>query len=1076
MNCKNFLPRKVLYILILLMVSGSSLSSFSSNADETSGAKNIKTSRMSVYEEIEKTVRQLMEEGKIPGLTLVIIKEEDPLYIKSFGYADLEEQLPVRADTLFELGSCSKAFTALAAVQLEENGLLRFDDTVSSYFPGFFAMYKGKQYQITIKQLLHQTSGIPWKAISLIPTGDEVDAATQTVKNLEGIELTAVPGQSFQYSTVNYALLGAIIEKAAGMTFDQYMVKNIFRPLGLKNTGVGVEEEFTPGKTGKMAFGYKIGFFAPRRFNAPPYRANHPAGYVVTNGKDVSRWLKLQMGLIKSPLSPLIKKTQSPDLSVKPNPRSMTSYGMGWYVNQYGKGRISHGGLNPNYTTYMAFNPDDKIGVAILANSNSAFTEFIGNLVFNRLYGREISLDFAPADNLDKVSSVASMILGGFALFIILYIVWMIIEVILGKRKFEGISWEKIAKILGLPFLLAPFLFGAYLVPRTISDVNWDMALIWGPKSLETALLLSLAAIALGIVGYIFSVIFTQQNKYLKSIPMILILSLCTGGANAVVIFLITSSLYADFRLEYMLYYFSLALVLYIGGRKVVQTKLIKLTHMIVYDMRMKLLEKIFFTSYERFEKLEEGRVFATLNNDTGQIGGSAGLFVGLISSIITTIGVFLYLATIAFWATIVTVTVISVIATLYYIVSRQARKWFEEARDMQNVYMDLLNGLVRGFKELSLHFKKRMEYKDDLEDTCNTFREKLVLASVKFINAFLIGESMLIIVLGAVGFAVPRLFPEIRSITLMSFIIALLYLIGPINGILGAIPAIVQLRVAWGRVRGFIKAVPANMNPGDVGSPLPVEKDALKSIDASGVMFQYKIIEEENDDINAITDSNTGNASNNKNEVENEVELFSVGPLDFEANKGEIIFIVGGNGSGKTTLGKMLTGLYVLDEGIIKINGKQIPNYQVGEYFSAVFNDYFLFKKLYEIDFKREENKEKAQHFLETIQLQDTVEIEDNEFSTLDVSGGQRKRLALMQCCMENSPIYLFDEVAADQDPQFRKFFYRELLPQMKKDGKIVIAITHDDHYFDVADRLIKLDMGQIELIEDRQAFKVTN
>ena len=176
------------------------------------------------------------------------------------------------------------------------------------------------------------------------------------------------------------------------------------------------------------------------------------------------------------------------------------------------------------------------------------------------------------------------------------------------------------------------------------------------------------------------------------------------------------------------------------------------------------------------------------------------------------------------------------------------------------------------------------------------------------------------------------------------------------------------------------------------------------------------------------------------------------------------------------SSLGKMLTGLYVLDEGTIKINDKEIPNYQVGEYFSAVFNDYFLFKKLYEIDFKREENKEKARHFLETIQLQDTVEIKDNEFSTLDVSGGQRKRLALMQCCMEDSPIYLFDEVAADQDPQFRRFFYRELLPQMKEGGKIVIAITHDDHYFDVADRLIKLDMGQIELIEDRQAFKVTN
>ena len=350
---------------------------------------------------------------------------------------------------------------------------------------------------------------------------------------------------------------------------------------------------------------------------------------------------------------------------------------------------------------------------------------------------------------------------------------------------------------------------------------------------------------------------------------------------------------------------------------------------MIVYDLRMKLLEKIFLTSYERFEKIEQGRVFATLNNDTGQIGGSANLFVGLISSIITTIGVFIYLATIAFWATIVTVSVIIVIATLYSIVSRKARRWFEEARDTQNTYMDLLNGLVRGFKELSLHIKKKTEYKDDLDETSYTFRQKLIQAMVKFVNAFLIGESMLILVLGAVGFAVPRMFPEITSVTLMSFIIALLYLIGPINGILNSIPALIQLRVAWGRVQGFIRDIPANMNPEDISKPLAVEKKAVESISATGVMFQYKPIQQQGDSRetgqalaagegdntqrNAIAAENNGNDSNDEEQQE---EFFSVGPLDFEAKKGEIIFIVGGNGSGKTTLGKMLTGLYALDQG----------------------------------------------------------------------------------------------------------------------------------------------------------------
>ncbi|UCH95538.1 MAG: serine hydrolase [Candidatus Aminicenantes bacterium] len=1091
MNNQKFLLVNLPGMLMFIFIAWMSLFPFVSLAYPVSPAQENTggelASNIPVYDEIEGIVQRSMADGKIPGLTLVMIKGDEPVYIKGFGYADKEKEAAVTPDTLFELGSCSKAFTALAAVQLEEKGLIDFDDPVSKYFPGFFVRHKEQQHQVTIKQLLHHTSGIPWKTLALIPMGDEQDALEQTVRNLEGIEVNTPPGESYQYASANYALVGAIIEKASGMSYDKYMEKNIFRPLLLEDTRIGVDQMHPPEN---MAVGYKIGFFAARPYEAPPYRGNHPAGYVVSNGKDITRWLKLQMGIINTPLSSLIRSTHVPDLSVRPDQQSMTSYARGWYVNQYGRGRIFHSGLNPNFTTYIAFNAEDKTGVALLANSNSVYTVFLGNAIMNRLYGQEISFDFAPQNSLDKVSSVVSMILGGFVLLISLYILWMIVEVILGKRKFEGINWKKILKILGLPLLMSPFLLGAYLVPRTISDVTWDMALVWGPKSLTTAVLLVLSAFALGYFSYIFSIIFVQQNKYIRSLPMILILSFATGGANATVIFLITSSLYANFRLEYVLYYFGLAMIMYIGGRKFVQTRLMKLTHMIVYDMRIKLLDKIFFTSYERFELLERGRIFTTLNNDTGAIGGSAGLFVGLISSIITTVGVFIYLATIAFWATMVTVSVISVIATMYYIVSRKARKWFEEARDTQNVYMNLLNGLVRGFKELSIHFQKRTEYKDDLEKTCYKYRAKLIQAAVKFINSFLIGESMLILVLGAVGFAVPRLFPEIRSITLMSFIIALLYLIGPINGILGAIPALIQLRVAWGRVRGFIKAVPANMDPEDVGKPLTVTKTQVESINAAGVMFQYKKPEKEkewgalpdrkanNTHKKAIAAKSTGDENDNdkKNEDQEEEELFSVGPLDFEAYKGEIIFIVGGNGSGKTTLGKMLTGLYPLDEGSIKINGKEIPNYQLGEYFSAIFNDYYLFKKLYEIDCSREEIMERAQRFLETIQLADRVEIKDNEFSTVDVSGGQKKRLALMQCYMENSPIYLFDEVAADQDPQFRRFFYRELLPQMKEEGKIVIAITHDDHYFDVADRLVKLDMGQIELVEDRQTFKVTN
>jgi cyclic peptide transporter len=521
-----------------------------------------------------------------------------------------------------------------------------------------------------------------------------------------------------------------------------------------------------------------------------------------------------------------------------------------------------------------------------------------------------------------------------------------------------------------------------------------------------------------------------------------------SGFANAVIIFLISGSLFTDIKLIYLLYFFCLAVGLYLLGRKVVQTKLTELTFDIVYDMRMNLIEKIFYTSYQKFEKMDRGRVFATLNDDTGQVGNSANIFVTLLTSMITTVGVFLYLSTIAFWATLVTLGVIIVIATIYYIVSQKAQVYLEEARDTRDVYMRLLNGLIDGFKELSIHFNKKKQYNDDVEKSTQEFRDKSSIGIVKFINAFMVGESMLVILLGSVAFAVRRLFPEIQIFTLMSFIMALLYLIGPVNGILGSIPAIVQLRIAWNRVKGFIKDIPANMTPEDIES-LKLNIPRVDRIEAKGVVFQY---ESEEDD-----------------------KPFGLGPIDFEAKKGEAVFIVGGNGSGKTTFAKILTGLYVADEGSIKVDGEEVNSYQMGEYFSTVFSGYHLFEKLYNIDLSDEEKRKEGEKYIEMLNLQDKVSLEEDSFSTIDLSGGQRKRLALLQCYLEDCPIYLFDEVAADQDPEFRRFFYRELLTRMKEKGKIVIAITHDDHYFDVADKVIKFDMGKLDVLTEGTQYMLS-
>ena len=173
-------------------------------------------------------------------------------------------------------------------------------------------------------------------------------------------------------------------------------------------------------------------------------------------------------------------------------------------------------------------------------------------------------------------------------------------------------------------------------------------------------------------------------------------------------------------------------------------------------------------------------------------------------------------------------------------------------------------------------------------------------------------------------------------------------------------------------------------------------------------------------------------------------------------------------NGSGKTTLAKLLTGLYQPDEGKLFINDVPVESAHLSEYFSAAFSPAYLFEKLYNIDVAAKE--EEVQKYLELLKLDEKVQISENTYSTIRLSGGQRKRLALLQCYLEDSPIYLFDEWAADQDPEYRRFFYHTLLPEMREMGKIVIAITHDDHYFHIADKVLKMNQGELEIFTPTQ------
>jgi putative ATP-binding cassette transporter len=194
---------------------------------------------------------------------------------------------------------------------------------------------------------------------------------------------------------------------------------------------------------------------------------------------------------------------------------------------------------------------------------------------------------------------------------------------------------------------------------------------------------------------------------------------------------------------------------------------------------------------------------------------------------------------------------------------------------------------------------------------------------------------------------------------------------------------------------------------------------------------------------------------------------------VNLTLRRGETVFLMGGNGSGKSSLARLLSGLYRPSGGAILVDGQVIGSEDWMAYrqlFASVFTDFHLFAQLLGADGQNADRTD-IEHWLEQLHMKHKVQLGAGHLLDTRFSQGQRKRLALMLALLEKRDILLLDEWAADQDPLFRRFFYRELLPMFKKAGITVFAISHDDQYFDLADRLVKMESGQLsELQGDRR------
>lgn len=303
-----------------------------------------------------------------------------------------------------------------------------------------------------------------------------------------------------------------------------------------------------------------------------------------------------------------------------------------------------------------------------------------------------------------------------------------------------------------------------------------------------------------------------------------------------------------------------------------------------------------------------------------------------------------------------------------------------------------------------------------------------------------LVTQSLLI---GSLVFVLPLLMVT-SSQVLTASVLTVMYILGPLGLLISTMPVMAQGRVAINRLAEFgffINEHHAEQGEPDNTNVLRLEhKKHWHQIALKGVAMNYR-----------GADAESG---------------LALGPVDLTINSGELIYIIGGNGCGKSTLVKALCGLYVPQAGQILLDGVAVNDETRSDYrdlFSAVFSDFHLFNRLIGPE-GEEVNPQLAQKYLAALGLADKIKIEGLGYSTTkELSYGQQKRLALVCAYMEDRPVYVLDEWAADQDPPFKRFFYEELLPELKRRGKTVLIITHDDQYFQLADRVVKLVDGHI-------------
>jgi putative ATP-binding cassette transporter len=446
------------------------------------------------------------------------------------------------------------------------------------------------------------------------------------------------------------------------------------------------------------------------------------------------------------------------------------------------------------------------------------------------------------------------------------------------------------------------------------------------------------------------------------------------------------------------------------------------------------LARSMLATPLQQLEHLGESQLMAALTAEIhALVSAISGLPQIMINLSIVAVGV-VYLLMLSPLGFLTVCSFMIVGMGAYALLLRKANRPVQQAQQRQLELFESFQGISAGAKELKLNGPRRYDFLQQiLQARLHQLQHANMQAERYFVFANTAARFIFFALVGLLVFLLPNLQP-LSNETLLGYSLFVFYFMGPLS-------------IIMGQVQTFAKANAAlkSLDQMQLNLAHPIHSDPPK----------WRTIPWQSLQIQNLTHQYTSDSSD---------DHFQLGPIDLNLERGKVYFIVGGNGSGKTTLLKLISGLYLADQGNIQlgeqpITAENLDNYR--QHFTGVYGDFYLFEQL--LGIRASDRDQRAQAYLEKLKINHKVSIQDGTFSTLALSTGQRKRLALVVAYLEDRDIYFFDEWAADQDPEFKRVFYRELIPELKARGKTLLIISHDDRYFDLADEVIKLETGQI-------------